>query len=239
MMRKKEILSKEEKEIINLLTVQNTSIETISKALKVPVEDISEYIEKIDKELSDEERLIAIEKKIDQVNDKMGSGSLKTDESVPNIDLKLSELAKSFDLKLSELEKSFDLKLSDLENRIGKSKESSNQPLINRTRSGSNTMKENGNEKSIEEWEGVKTCKRCGENVTSTSNTKCRYHRGKGSWDISDYYWTCCGAFYYKLLPGHQRTGDSDLIRDESGKFVPDHSSGCQERDTHDLNPRK
>jgi len=47
-------------------------------------------------------------------------------------------------------------------------------------------------------------------------------------------YWSCCEEYYFKLKLGHSRKSDSDLLQNENGDFMPDHSTGCKQHDYHE-----
>jgi len=76
-------------------------------------------------------------------------------------------------------------------------------------------------------------CKKCGSSFTFEDNHSCRYHSGNRLTDLFginpyQYKWSCCNRDYFKLKNGHSRNSNNDLELDSQGKYVADHSTGCQ-----------
>jgi len=91
-------------------------------------------------------------------------------------------------------------------------------------------------------------CIRCNEIIVSLTQSQCRYHNGGqrkwfGQYGVfgmkhSDYYfrdvWMCCFEHYFKLKPGHERSSNHDLMKDEDGRLIVDHSTGCKKCLSHE-----
>jgi len=79
-------------------------------------------------------------------------------------------------------------------------------------------------------------CFRCHETYSLFNNTKCRYHDGFNRIFFFDNRWKCCDQYCYKVIPGRSRKSIKDLMKNENGEYVPDHSTGCKEHDYHESN---
>jgi len=223
-----------EKNLIESNNLLSSRIDSIEQNLKESNNLLSSRIESIEENLKESNNLLS--SRIESIEENVNKSNNSLSSRMDSIEQKLSLQMDSIEQKLSSIMIENDKIKEDL-------KESNNKLslMMENLQFFMNEMKDNSLNREMNQFITPLECFRCHETYTRINNSKCRYHDGskfsdrKGDgWDISDKRWSCCKQYYFKLLPGHSRTSNNDLMTNEKNSFIPDHSTGCRERDYHE-----